>query len=1643
MRLRFWGTRGSIPTPLKPQEIEEKLCRAILTLPDMDLHDEAAVRAYVAQLPPLLRGTAGGNTPCVELRAGELVFALDAGTGLREMGKELLKGPLGRGAGTLHLFVSHPHWDHIQGFTMFTPAFIPGNRIVIYGVHDLRAAFTAQQDLRYWPVSLAEMGAQIEFVTLTVGEPLWVGPVRVDLLKNVHRGDAYSFRFTDAHNTVVYSTDAEYKQLEEASLRPYVEFFRDADVLVFDAAYTLRDAWEKVDWGHSSALIGVDLARAAGVKRLVLFHHDPAYSDTELAQMQETAVAYQAQDPHRPTCEILIGCEGLTLDLTPAGAVDVQLTSNGEMAILTPAQIFDELVVDRLAQQLAASRRTPILDLSQVETLTTAGLQALVRWQKERRDTNLVLIVPSDRVQQVIRLSGYQDSFVIYPTLPEALAAIQAREMARLPGQVIQGRYQIEKWLDESWLGATFRAIDLQQHKTVALKVLSPALSLETRHALMQQSRRIMALDHPHIVKVLDWSMDQGAICKAEEFILAPTLKQRLAAPDPLLSGEQALDIAMQVAQALEYAHSRGVVHGTLRPSEILLTAEGVKLNGFGLSPLIEGRVLLNAPQLYISAAYLAPEQILGQPIDARTDLYALGVILYQMLTGHLPFAGDDEAIMQAHLSQTPRPPSELNPQISPSLEHLVLKLLAKNPNDRYASSQQARRISSSLLAWTDEAALPSLRSLVGRESELQALQACWGKASAGEGQLVFITGEAGIGKTTLVRQLAAQSGAAVLLVGQSSELDHRAYALWSQILQAYLATVPPECSDESERQWLGNLLTLVPELRQMLPDLTVSPPLEPAQEQLRLMGSVTRFIQQATQRRPWLVILENLQWADHQSLDLLCYLGRHLPEMALLLVGTYRDTELATGHPLWDTLRTLSRHPTYRQFSLERLGEAGVERLLAEAWQQPVPPALVARIYQHTAGNPFYVEEVARGLVEEGIITPQGGRWQFPELPTIALPPGVREAVWRRINLLTPDTQGLLRQAAVLGQTFSFDDLREMSNLPEWEALERLDLALERHLVEEVPGDGLLSFRQAEIQQVLYADLGPLRRRLLHRQAGEALERRAKEPGGRAAELAHHFAEAGETEKAIRYGLLAAQQNQAIHANEAALVGYTQLLALVEQLPQPQREQFWPQERLLHRSLCEVLTRLGRYDEALVHCTTAQTMAAVAASPEESVYQAGICYQLAEIHQCHSEYAQALEWVQKGLQFLAEAPPSCELARLYTLAGSVSMRQGRYPEARTWLDKALAMAQTMQQPQVEADSLRLLGMVTWYAANDVATAQDYFERALALYQQIGERQGESHSLNNLGVMAISQNKDEVARAYYERALSIYREIGDRAGIGFVLNNLGVIAWHQSRYVEARTYFEQALQLRREVGDRRGEALALANLGTMAMQYGDYPQATVYLEQALALTREIGDRAGEAATLSALSTLFNHQERYAQALPSAWQALALLQELGQSLEQAETLIQLAQAQVGLGQPHEAAAAYQQVLALAGPPDFVPSMVHAHAGLARLALAQDDLVQARRHVQEVLPYLSEKALRNSDEPEQVYWTCYCVLRASQDPAAETLLQAAYSEVQAQATGITEAALRRSFLENVAARRAIVQAFEADGQLKPAHESKTTG
>lgn len=343
MQVKFWGVRGSIPSPHHSTDIRWKLRKILAASSDRALDDPDELDRFISDLPFHLILPVGDNTSCVEVCLGEDRIILDAGSGLRQLGLELTReendlaerdfylaletgqeltatlGQPGPEEGDLDLTIllSHTHWDHIQGFPFFTPAYRPGNRLAIYGQDrdHLSWAFNLQQSApTLFPIPLAGMGAQINFHTFPK-EGLTIGALRIQALPLPHPGGCLAYRLNSGPKTLIYATDYEFADLDSEQAAQFTSFITGADVMISDTQYTYLESVAKEGWGHSTSFSAMDLAMRAGVRGLFLFHHDPEHSDAKLLDNLDKTRAYYLMMSDQGTMRIELAVEGLSLDL--------------------------------------------------------------------------------------------------------------------------------------------------------------------------------------------------------------------------------------------------------------------------------------------------------------------------------------------------------------------------------------------------------------------------------------------------------------------------------------------------------------------------------------------------------------------------------------------------------------------------------------------------------------------------------------------------------------------------------------------------------------------------------------------------------------------------------------------------------------------------------------------------------------------------------------------------------------------------------------------------------------------------------------------------------------------------------------------------------------------------------------------------------------------------------------------------------------------------------------------------------------------------------------------------------------------------------------------------------------------------------
>jgi tetratricopeptide (TPR) repeat protein len=791
---------------------------------------------------------------------------------------------------------------------------------------------------------------------------------------------------------------------------------------------------------------------------------------------------------------------------------------------------------------------------------------------------------------------------------------------------------------------------------------------------------------HENILTILDIGDENGQPFMVTELAVGGDVEDLIAAAEghrvPL---EQILKICLEVCQGLDYAHSHGVVHRDMKPGNVFMTEDGVaKIADFGLAVVADQSRITVDRMMVGTVSYMPPEQATGGEVTARSDLYSLGAMMYEMVTGRPPFVADDEiAIISQHVNTPPVSPSWHNSDCPRPLETLIMRLLSKDPGQRPESAAEVIQILSTIDPDAPRSVDPADIGtethggvFVGRQKEMDQLRSIFEGTLSGRGSLVALVGEPGIGKTRIAQELAGYAGlrGARVLWGRCYESGGAPpYWPWVQAIRSYVN----QTDRDQLRQEMGSgavdIAEIVSEVRDALPELAdrSAPQDDPEAARFRLFDSITSFFRNASRNTPIMIVLDDLHWADQSSLLLLEFAGREIADGRILILGNYRDVELNRHHQLAQTLGQLLRERQFERVSLSGLTEEDVQAFITIVAGLPAPPALLRLVYAQTEGNPLYVTEVVRYLAQEGLLTPErlrsvasgpgGLEWE------VRVPEGVWEVITRRLDRLSERCYDTLMTAAVIGRVFTLEQLdRLLDDMSEDRVLSVLEEALEARIIDELPSAiGSYQFSHALIRETLAGEISLTRQARLHARIADGLEdlygSSADEHAG---QLAHHYAEAETNlERLVHYSLVAGRQALDTYAFEDAGEIFERALEASDS------RRMTDDLAALHAGLGASYSALRHIDEALTHIETAFDYYAksgqtrLAAAVAESPITAG------------EAQIRMIPLMERALDLVA--PQSLDAGRIHSLLGRyVGVALADFERAHEELDAALEIAQ-------------------------------------------------------------------------------------------------------------------------------------------------------------------------------------------------------------------------------------------------------------------------------------------------------------------------------------------------------------------------------
>ena len=741
------------------------------------------------------------------------------------------------------------------------------------------------------------------------------------------------------------------------------------------------------------------------------------------------------------------------------------------------------------------------------------------------------------------------------------------------PPTVDDGRYELHEILGKGGMGVVYRAEDRLLERTVAIKFVSDTgLGTEGRARFLQEARAAGRLNHPNIVAVYDIGQVEGpskagvpGLEGLSSFIVMELVEGQTLGEGPRQDLDWIIDAFKAICDALATAHGQGIIHRDLKPENVAVTDNGtIKLMDFGLARISGKTRVTERGTLMGTVSYLAPEIILGQEASPRSDLYAIGVMLYEISAGRPPFEADNiTAVISQHLHAPVVPASSYNEQIPPALDQLIIQLLSKRPEDRPESAAAVSQILANISQLPTEHQQPASANqldrlvrgrMVGREEAFAEAVSLWEKSMAGGGRLLLISGEPGIGKTRMMKELNAYaefSGAKTLL-GACYAQERRPYGPIAQMVGSSLDNgfhlgLPDTV--------VADLLTLAPELRLRYPDVAANERLAPEEEQQRLLESLFTWFSALTAEGHLLLVVEDVHWADSGSLTFLRYLARRLKGRRAMIVATYREVELDETLPFQELLRDMNQERLANRIKLSRLDKKGTEALLGTLFAEEITADFLDAIFREAEGNPFFVEEICKTLVDSGALHFESGQWKRPEaIGDWEIPQGIRVAIQSRLGKLSAEDLSALQLGALLGREFEYQLLAAVSSLDEEALIDALETAEAAQLIEEVrhaapSGRPSFTFTHALIHSTLLSNLSTLRRQRYQRQVALALEESFPERSEELAPLlGRYFAEAGSSDKGVDYLIIAGDRAREIFAYDEAIKAYNQALLFLKE---------------------------------------------------------------------------------------------------------------------------------------------------------------------------------------------------------------------------------------------------------------------------------------------------------------------------------------------------------------------------------------------------------------------------------------------------------------------------------------------------------------
>jgi serine/threonine protein kinase/tetratricopeptide (TPR) repeat protein len=1024
------------------------------------------------------------------------------------------------------------------------------------------------------------------------------------------------------------------------------------------------------------------------------------------------------------------------------------------------------------------------------------------------------------------------------------------------PGRLVR-HFRLLRRIGQGGMGQVYLAEDLKLGRSVAVKFL-PTATLRNDSArlrFLREARAASSLNHPNIVTIHAIEEADGVDFIVMEFVEGETLSSRIARGPIELP--HLLDLGWQVADAIRAAHEIGIIHRDIKPANILITPQGpAKVLDFGLAKRVqpvgsEGGAtdlsgdLTGAGLIVGTVAYMSPEQTRGEQLDGRSDIFSLGVVLYEAATGRGPFSGPSilSIMHQIATSQAPSPSAFVS-ELPREFDLIIERALAKDRNQRFSSAAEMaealnrlRQISGAVQpgiapAMATEASQTSL--VVGREPELNRLNELLQQAAAGSGRVVFITGEPGIGKTSLADAFLrrARNGQPSLIVSRGRCVEQygtgEAYLPFLDALGALLMG--------PGRERIATVLrTYAPTWCLQFPgSFCSSGAMEELQRETigatkeRMLRELADALGALAANLPILLLLEDLHWADPSSVDLLRHVCQRIGGQRMLVVATFRPEDVeVSNHPLKNYRVEMKSHKLCEEIALQSLSEAHIAAYLdARFPDNDFPRELATLLVRKTEGHPLFATSLVEFLAERGDIARTETGWSLTS-PLAGLdleaPESVRSMIRRKIEALDEDDRRALQYASVEGEEFLSTVVAHLLGVDDLTLEERFDRLARLHRLveplgeEELPDGSLATryrFSHALYQNVLYGLMINKRRMLLHQQAGDLLKQHYSNHSSRiAAQLAMHFERGRDYGQAIEYLLQAGNNAIKLFASEEAERHYSRALELVEKLPAD--AQAGPSLRI-YEQRGAVSMYISHFPQAVDDYThmldRARQMRDI---DQESIALIGLSHALYWSHRL-DEMAVRVDETVRAVEQSGSEPLRLEML---SLIGAKHNCYGELTESKPLLDEIIRGARAIDHRPALLNGLVWRGQL-YFFQSEYVLAEEVLTESREVSEELRNGFHLLHSLFFLGLLRANMGRMSEALKTLNEATEMAARNGDHFWVSRLPNCIGFIHHELQDFGGALEYNRKGLEVARRDRVLEAESNSLINLGSVCLNTG-------------------------------------------------------------------------------------------------------------------------------------------------------------------------------------------------------------------------------